>query len=104
MEMFRIDTPPELDMPIGEAMFTQRAIRRLDRDRPIADAHLKVMLDAASKGPLAAETPNRHVFSSFGAGTRSGSSAVSTTKHGGRSAGTSTGGRARTTFPRVRCM
>ena len=51
MEMIRIDSPPELDMPIGEAMFTQRAIRRLDPDRPIEDAHLKVMLDAASKAP-----------------------------------------------------
>ena len=51
MEMTRIEAPPELDMPIGEAMFTQRAIRRLDPERPISDAHLKVVLDAASKAP-----------------------------------------------------
>ena len=56
MEMIRIDAPPELDMPIGEAMFTQRAIRRLDRDRPIADAHLKIILDAASKAPSGGNT------------------------------------------------
>ena len=51
MEMIRIDAPPELDMPIGEAMLTQRAIRRLDPHRPISDAHLKIILDAASKAP-----------------------------------------------------
>lgn len=51
MEMIRIDAPAELDMPIGEAMFTQRAIRRLDPHRPIPDAHLKLILDAASKAP-----------------------------------------------------
>ncbi len=38
-------------MPIGEAMFSQRAIRRLDRDRPIGDGQLKIVLDAASKAP-----------------------------------------------------
>ena len=51
MEMIRLDAPPELDMPIGEVMFTQRAIRRLDPLRPISQAHLKVLLDAASKAP-----------------------------------------------------
>ena len=56
MEMIRTESPPELDMPIGEAMFTQRAIRRLDRDRPIADAHLKIILDAASKAPSGGNT------------------------------------------------
>ena len=56
MEMIRIDPPPELDMPIGEAMFTQRAIRRLDPKRPIADAHLKIILDAASKAPSGGNT------------------------------------------------
>ena len=38
-------------MPIGEAMFSQRATRRLDPDRPITDAQLKIILDAASKAP-----------------------------------------------------
>ena len=56
MEMIRLETPPELDMPIGEAMFTQRAIRRLDPHRPISQAHLKVLLDAASKAPSGGNT------------------------------------------------
>ena len=51
MKMVRLKPPAELAMPIGEAMFSQRAIRRLDRDRPIGDAHLKIVLDAASKAP-----------------------------------------------------
>ena len=38
-------------MPIGEAMFTQRAIRRLDPDRPISDEDLHTIIDAASKAP-----------------------------------------------------
>lgn len=38
-------------MPLGEAMFTQRAIRRLDPDRPIGDDQLKLVIDAASKAP-----------------------------------------------------
>ena len=56
MEMIRIEAPPELDMPIGEAMFTQRAIRRLDPHRPIPEAHLKIVLDAASKAPSGGNT------------------------------------------------
>ena len=56
MEMNRIEAPPELDMPIGEAMFTQRAIRRLDPHRPISDAHLKILVDAASKAPSGGNT------------------------------------------------
>ena len=56
MEMIRAETPPELDMPIGEAMFTQRAIRRLDHRRPVSDAHLKIVLDAASKAPSGGNT------------------------------------------------
>ena len=56
MEMIRIETPLGLDMPIGEAMFTQRAIRRLDPNRPIRDAHLKIILDAASKAPNGGNT------------------------------------------------
>ena len=56
MDMARIDTPPALDMAIGEAIFTQRAIRRLDRHRPIGDADLKTILDAASKAPSGGNT------------------------------------------------
>ncbi len=51
MEMIRLDPPGSLDMPLGEAMFTQRAIRRLRHDRPVTDEQLRTMLDAASKAP-----------------------------------------------------
>lgn len=51
MDMVRLDPPEELTMPIGEAMFSQRATRRLDPDRPITDAQIKIVLDAASKAP-----------------------------------------------------
>ena len=50
MEEIRLDPPPELNMNIGQAMFSQRAIRRLKPD-PISDANLKIILDAASKAP-----------------------------------------------------
>lgn len=56
MEMTYIETPAELSMPIGEAMFTQRAIRRLEPDKPVSDAHLKIILDAASKAPSGGNT------------------------------------------------
>ena len=56
MKMVRLESPAELNMPIGEAMFSQRAIRRLDRDRPIDDAQLKIVLDAASKAPSGGNT------------------------------------------------
>jgi nitroreductase len=46
----RLPPPPELDLPIGEVLFTQRAIRRFRPD-PIADDDLKRILDAASKAP-----------------------------------------------------
>jgi nitroreductase len=42
--------PERLTMPIGEAMFSQRSIRRFKPDK-ISDADLKVILDAASKAP-----------------------------------------------------
>lgn len=50
METVRLDPPADLNMTVGDAMFTQRAIRRLKPD-PISDAHLKLILDAASKAP-----------------------------------------------------
>ncbi len=56
MEMIYLDVPTELSMPVGEAMFTQRAIRRLDHDRPVSDADLKTVLDAASKAPNGGNT------------------------------------------------
>lgn len=56
MEMTYLETPADLSMPIGEAMFTQRAIRRLQPDKPVSDAHLKVVLDAASKAPSGGNT------------------------------------------------
>jgi len=51
MEMTYIETPTDLTMQVGEAMFTQRAIRRLQHDKPVSDANLKILLDAASKAP-----------------------------------------------------
>jgi nitroreductase len=39
-----------LTMPLGEAIFTQRAIRRLKSD-PISDADLEVILAAAARAP-----------------------------------------------------
>lgn len=51
MEMIYLDPPAELDMPLGNAMFSQRAIRRLDHARPVGDAELKLVLAAASKAP-----------------------------------------------------
>ena len=53
-EMIRLEPPGSLDMAIGEAMFTQRAIRRLDPDRPITDEQLRTILDAGSKAPSGA--------------------------------------------------
>jgi nitroreductase len=56
MEMTYIDTPADLTMQIGEAMFTQRAIRRLRSDKPVSDADLKTVLDEASKAPNGGNT------------------------------------------------
>ncbi len=49
--MIRQEAPTELAMSLGEAMFSQRAIRRLRHDQPVSDEHLKIILDAASKAP-----------------------------------------------------
>jgi nitroreductase len=46
----RLSPPTELAMPIGEAMFTQRAIRKFRPDA-ISDAQLKLLLDAAARAP-----------------------------------------------------
>ena len=51
MEMTYIEAPTDLSMQVGEVMFTQRAIRRLQHDKPVSDANLKILLDAASKAP-----------------------------------------------------
>ena len=42
--------PNRLDMPIGEAMFSQRSIRRFRPD-PISDDDLELILEAAVKAP-----------------------------------------------------
>lgn len=42
--------PPELSMPIGEAMFTQRALRRL-QPSPVPAEHLRIIFEAAGKAP-----------------------------------------------------
>jgi len=49
--MVRLAPPETLTMSVGEAIFTQRAIRRLDSSRPVSDEQIKTVLDAASKGP-----------------------------------------------------
>ncbi len=75
MKMVPLKPPAELNMPIGEAMFSQRAIRRLDRDRPIGDGQLKIVLDAASKAPNGGNVQvarflvirDRHRIAAFGA-------------------------------------
>jgi nitroreductase len=51
MDMVRLEPPAQLTMPVGEAMFTQRATRRLDPNRPVSDETLQIVLDAASKAP-----------------------------------------------------
>jgi nitroreductase len=51
MKTVRLSPPSELAMPIGETMFTQRAIPRLDASLPISDEALKIVLDAATKAP-----------------------------------------------------
>jgi nitroreductase len=50
VDQVRLSPPAELTLPIGEAMFTQRAIRKFRSD-PISDEQLKLILDAASKAP-----------------------------------------------------
>ena len=52
MKQIRLEPPEELRMAIGEAMFTQRAIRKLRPD-PIRDEHVEIILNAASKAPSA---------------------------------------------------
>ena len=62
MDMVRLDPPAELTMPIGEAMFSQRAMRRLDPNRPITDKQLQIILNAASKAPNGGNTqPARYL-------------------------------------------
>ena len=50
MTMVKLEPPTQLGMSLGEAMFTQRAIRRL-RPAPVSDEDLKTLMDAASKAP-----------------------------------------------------
>ena len=55
-QMIRLPVPSDLAMSVGEAMFSQRAIRRFDHTREIGDAAIKVILDAASKAPNGANS------------------------------------------------
>ena len=48
-----------LSMPVGEAMFTQRAIRRLKPD-PIPEADLRDVLEAATRAPSGGNTQPWH--------------------------------------------
>ena len=50
MSTVRLDPPERLAMSLGEAMFTQRAIRRLRPD-PVSNEDLHLLMDAASKAP-----------------------------------------------------
>lgn len=43
-------------MSVGDAIFTQRAIRKLDPDRPIRDSDLEIIINAGSKAPTGANT------------------------------------------------
>ena len=52
MTMVKLEPPEHLAMSLGEAMFTQRAIRRLKPD-PISDEDIRSLMDAASKAPNA---------------------------------------------------
>lgn len=75
MNMIHLDKPGELDMQVGEAMFSQRAIRRFKKDQAISDEHIKIFLDAASKAPSGGNTQparylvvrNRESIRAFGA-------------------------------------
>ena len=49
------NTADRLNMPLGEAIFTQRAIRRLRPD-PIPDEDLRAVLDAAIRAPSGGNT------------------------------------------------
>lgn len=55
-EMTYVEMSADLTMPVGDAMFSQRAIRRLRHDKPVSDADLKTVLDAASKAPNGGNT------------------------------------------------
>lgn len=73
-EQIRLEPPDELDMAVGQAMFTQRAIRRFDHGRPVDDDVLRLVIDAASKAPNGGNTQparlvvlrDRDVIAAFG--------------------------------------
>ena len=52
MSMVKLNPPKQLDMSLGEAMFTQRATRRLKPD-PIGDEDIRTLMNSASKAPNA---------------------------------------------------
>ena len=54
-----MSTAERLSMPLGEAIFTQRAIRRLKPD-PIADADLRDILTAAIRAPSGGNAQGWH--------------------------------------------
>lgn len=99
-EQIHLDPPDELDMAIGPAMFTQRAIRRFDSARPLSEEVLKIVVDAASKAPSGG-TPSQRGSWFSGTGPSSRSSGGCITKPGGPNGATSSAGspisRSRTT-------
>ncbi|MBW2363105.1 MAG: nitroreductase family protein [Deltaproteobacteria bacterium] len=50
VDQLRLPPPAELALPIGEAMFTLRAIRKFKPD-PIGDEQLELIMNAASRAP-----------------------------------------------------
>ena len=48
MAMVKLNPPPQLGMSLGEAMFTQRAIRRLKPD-PVSDEDIRTLMDATAE-------------------------------------------------------
>ena len=54
-------TADRLTMPLGEAIFSLRAIRRLKPD-PIPDADLRDILEAAIRGMLPKNSLGRHMI------------------------------------------
>jgi nitroreductase len=50
MTTVKLDPPKKLNMNIGEAIFSQRAIRKFKPD-PISDEDIEIILDSATKAP-----------------------------------------------------
>ena len=76
-----------LSMPLGEAIFTQRSIRRFRPD-PIPLADIRLIVEAAVQGTQRRQPTARAVSRGERSRARSASSARCTARRGGRSAAT----------------